>query len=80
MYNRPFGLIQVLGIPWDVDIEGLQDYMGKFGGLDDVIVMRVSLESHRFIEGAWAYNAHSTQIIHIEYMEIILAYAYDLWK
>lgn len=30
----------VLGIPWDVDTEGLQDYMSKFGELDDVIVMR----------------------------------------
>ena len=49
MYNGSFGLIQVLGIPWDVDTEGLQDDMGKFVDLDDVIVMRVSLNSHRFI-------------------------------
>ena len=51
MYNESFGLIQVLGIAWVVDTEGLQDYMGKFGDLDDVIVMRVSLNSHRFIAG-----------------------------
>ncbi|EFJ31590.1 hypothetical protein SELMODRAFT_164019 [Selaginella moellendorffii] len=30
----------VLGIPWDVDTEGLRSYMTKFGGLDDVIVMK----------------------------------------
>ncbi|KAF9623042.1 hypothetical protein IFM89_036178 [Coptis chinensis] len=30
----------VLGIPWDVDTEGLREYMGKFGKLDDVIVMK----------------------------------------
>ena len=51
MYNGSFGLIQVLGIPWDVDTRGLQDYMGKFRDLDDVIVMHVSLNSHRFIAG-----------------------------
>ncbi|KAF8377548.1 hypothetical protein HHK36_030930 [Tetracentron sinense] len=30
----------VLGIPWDVDTEGLRDYMSKFGKLEDVIVMK----------------------------------------
>ncbi|XP_057972417.1 uncharacterized protein LOC131160600 isoform X2 [Malania oleifera] len=30
----------VLGIPWDVDTEGLRDYMSKFGELDDCIVMK----------------------------------------
>ncbi|KAI3841712.1 hypothetical protein MKX03_006856 [Papaver bracteatum] len=30
----------VLGIPWDVDTEGLRDYMSKFGELEDVIVMK----------------------------------------
>ncbi|KAH9296431.1 hypothetical protein KI387_040019, partial [Taxus chinensis] len=33
-------LRMVLGIPWDVDTEGLRDYMSKYGDLDDVIVMR----------------------------------------
>ncbi|KAL4196666.1 hypothetical protein AMTRI_Chr04g247350 [Amborella trichopoda] len=30
----------VLGIPWDVDTEGLRDYMSKFGELEDAIVMK----------------------------------------
>ncbi|XP_059458976.1 uncharacterized protein LOC132188513 [Corylus avellana] len=30
----------VLGIPWDVDTEGLRDYMNKFGELEDCIVMK----------------------------------------
>ncbi|XP_006654332.1 heterogeneous nuclear ribonucleoprotein A1, A2/B1 homolog isoform X1 [Oryza brachyantha] len=30
----------VLGIPWDVDTEGLREYMSKFGPLDDCIVMK----------------------------------------
>ncbi|GMY26035.1 RNA-binding protein Musashi homolog 2 isoform X1 [Fagus crenata] len=30
----------VLGIPWDVDTEGLRDYMIKFGELEDCIVMK----------------------------------------
>uniref|UniRef100_A0A0D6R6Q5 RRM domain-containing protein n=1 Tax=Araucaria cunninghamii TaxID=56994 RepID=A0A0D6R6Q5_ARACU len=30
----------VLGIPWDVDTEGLREYMSKYGELEDVIVMR----------------------------------------
>ncbi|XP_034690441.1 RNA-binding protein Musashi homolog 1 [Vitis riparia] len=30
----------VLGIPWDVDTDGLRDYMSKFGELKDVIVMK----------------------------------------
>ncbi|CAA7395741.1 unnamed protein product [Spirodela intermedia] len=30
----------VLGIPWDVDTEGLREYMSKFGELDDCIVMK----------------------------------------
>ncbi|BBN14650.1 RNA-binding protein Musashi [Marchantia polymorpha subsp. ruderalis] len=30
----------VLGIPWDVDTEGLRQYMMKFGQLDDIIVMK----------------------------------------
>ncbi|ONK64634.1 uncharacterized protein A4U43_C07F28210 [Asparagus officinalis] len=30
----------VLGIPWDVDTEGLKQYMSKFGELDDCIVMK----------------------------------------
>jgi hypothetical protein len=31
----------VLGIPWDVDTEGLREYMTKFGPLDDCVVMKV---------------------------------------
>uniref|UniRef100_A0A7N1A3H2 RRM domain-containing protein n=2 Tax=Kalanchoe fedtschenkoi TaxID=63787 RepID=A0A7N1A3H2_KALFE len=30
----------VLGIPWDVDTDGLRDYMTKFGDLEDCIVMK----------------------------------------
>ncbi|KAG6554042.1 hypothetical protein Mapa_003957 [Marchantia paleacea] len=30
----------VLGIPWDVDTEGLRQYMSKYGELDDIIVMK----------------------------------------
>ncbi|XP_057501597.1 uncharacterized protein LOC130785433 [Actinidia eriantha] len=30
----------VLGIPWDVDTDGLKDYMSKFGELEDCIVMK----------------------------------------
>ncbi|KAL4644810.1 hypothetical protein ACB098_02G163200 [Castanea mollissima] len=30
----------VLGIPWDVDTEGLKEYMSKFGDLEDCIVMK----------------------------------------
>ncbi|KAG8085392.1 hypothetical protein GUJ93_ZPchr0010g9659 [Zizania palustris] len=30
----------VLGIPWDVDTEGLREYMSKFGPLDDCVVMK----------------------------------------
>ncbi|CAN1343749.1 Heterogeneous nuclear ribonucleoprotein 1 [Linum perenne] len=30
----------VLGIPWEVDTEGLRDYMNKFGDLEDCIVMK----------------------------------------
>ncbi|XP_052196047.1 uncharacterized protein LOC127803670 [Diospyros lotus] len=30
----------VLGIPWDVDTDGLRDYMSKFGELEDCIVMK----------------------------------------
>ncbi|CAA6664954.1 unnamed protein product [Spirodela intermedia] len=30
----------VLGIPWDVETEGLRQYMSKFGELDDCIVMK----------------------------------------
>ncbi|KAK1438999.1 hypothetical protein QVD17_04814 [Tagetes erecta] len=30
----------VLGIPWEVDTEGLKDYMRKFGELEDCIVMK----------------------------------------
>eukprot|EP00252_Welwitschia_mirabilis_P004766 TRINITY_DN15069_c0_g1_i1.p1 TRINITY_DN15069_c0_g1~~TRINITY_DN15069_c0_g1_i1.p1 ORF type:complete len:401 (+),score=103.54 TRINITY_DN15069_c0_g1_i1:205-1407(+) len=30
----------VLGIPWDVDTDGLEDYMSKFGEIDDVIVLK----------------------------------------
>lgn len=30
----------VLGIPWDVDTDGLKDYMSKFGDLEDCIVMK----------------------------------------
>lgn len=36
-------MIQVLGIPWDIDTEGLREYMSKFGELEDCIVMKVSL-------------------------------------
>lgn len=35
-------LFQVLGIPWDVDTNGLKEYMIKFGELEDCIVMKVS--------------------------------------
>lgn len=30
----------VLGIPWDVDTDGLREYMSKFGELEDCIVMK----------------------------------------
>ncbi|KAL6586810.1 hypothetical protein OROMI_001798 [Orobanche minor] len=30
----------VLGIPWDVETEGLREYMSKFGELEDYIVMK----------------------------------------
>ncbi|KAK7251040.1 hypothetical protein RIF29_33907 [Crotalaria pallida] len=30
----------VLGIPWDIDTEGLKEYMSKFGDLEDCIVMK----------------------------------------
>lgn len=30
----------VLGIPWDVDTDGLREYMCKFGDLEDCIVMK----------------------------------------
>ncbi|KAL6572960.1 hypothetical protein OROHE_002436 [Orobanche hederae] len=30
----------VLGIPWDVETEGLREYMSKFGELEDCIVMK----------------------------------------
>jgi len=30
-----------LGIPWDVDTEGLKEYMSKYGELEDCIVMKV---------------------------------------
>ncbi|XP_042486160.1 uncharacterized RNA-binding protein C660.15-like [Macadamia integrifolia] len=30
----------VLGIPWDVDTDGLREYMNKFGELEDCIVMK----------------------------------------
>ncbi|PON87635.1 Splicing factor-like protein, partial [Trema orientale] len=30
----------VLGIPWDVDTDGLREYMTKFGELEDCIVMK----------------------------------------
>ncbi|XP_011043537.1 PREDICTED: heterogeneous nuclear ribonucleoprotein 1 [Populus euphratica] len=30
----------VLGIPWEIDTEGLREYMTKFGGLEDCIVMK----------------------------------------
>lgn len=30
----------VLGIPWDIDTEGLREYMSKFGELEDCIVMK----------------------------------------
>jgi hypothetical protein len=29
-----------LGIPWDIDSDGLKDYMSKFGDLEDCIVMK----------------------------------------
>lgn len=30
----------VLGIPWEIDSDGLKDYMSKFGDLEDCIVMK----------------------------------------
>lgn len=30
-----------MGIPWDVDTEGLKEYMSKYGELEDCIVMKV---------------------------------------
>ncbi|XP_043689877.1 ELAV-like protein 1 isoform X2 [Telopea speciosissima] len=40
----------VLGLPWDVDTEGLRQYMSQFGELADVMVMkdRASGRSHGF--------------------------------
>lgn len=29
-----------LGIPWEVDTEGLRDYMTKFGQIEDIVVMK----------------------------------------
>lgn len=31
----------MLGIPWEIDSDGLKDYMSKFGDLEDCIVMKV---------------------------------------
>ncbi|KAL6578998.1 hypothetical protein OROMI_009214 [Orobanche minor] len=33
----------VLGIPWDVETEGLIEYMSKFGELEDCIVMKIKI-------------------------------------
>ena len=63
MYNESFGLIQVLGIPWDVDTDGLQDYRGKFGDLDDVIVMQVSLNSCNILNFELNYIGHESHFI-----------------
>ncbi|KAF7850688.1 hypothetical protein BT93_L5111 [Corymbia citriodora subsp. variegata] len=30
----------VLGIPWEVDTDGLREYMRKFGELEDCVVMK----------------------------------------
>lgn len=30
----------VLGIPWDINTDGLRQYMSKYGNLDDVVVMK----------------------------------------
>ncbi|KAL3592123.1 hypothetical protein D5086_010763 [Populus alba] len=30
----------ILGIPWEIDTEGLREYMSKFGELEDCIVMK----------------------------------------
>lgn len=42
--NTPMTLgnrkLVVLGIPWDIDTEGLRQYMSKYGELADVIVMK----------------------------------------
>lgn len=54
----------VLGIPWDVDTDGLRDYMSKYGDLDDCIVMkdRASGRSRGFgyVTFASAEDAKST--------------------
>nr|XP_009786738.1 PREDICTED: RNA-binding protein Musashi homolog 2 isoform X3 [Nicotiana sylvestris] len=39
----------VLGIPWDVDTEGLREYMIKFGDLEDCIVMKNALSKEHFL-------------------------------
>ncbi|KAG8642608.1 hypothetical protein MANES_12G099600v8 [Manihot esculenta] len=39
----------VLGIPWEVDTEGLREYMSKFGELEDCIVMKNALSSEHFL-------------------------------
>lgn len=31
-----------MSIPWDVDTEGLKEYMSKFGELEDCFVIKVS--------------------------------------
>lgn len=44
MYDVHLCYFKVLGIPWDVDTEGLREYMSKFGELEDCVVMKVSKE------------------------------------
>ncbi|KAF2283727.1 hypothetical protein GH714_014603 [Hevea brasiliensis] len=40
IYHNSIYKGQVLGIPWEVDTEGLREYMSKFGELEDCIVMK----------------------------------------
>ncbi|KAI8542141.1 hypothetical protein RHMOL_Rhmol08G0116200 [Rhododendron molle] len=45
----------VLGVPWDVDTDGLRDYMSKFGKLEDCIVMKVSLPFISYDCNGWLF-------------------------
>ncbi|KAH9564908.1 hypothetical protein CY35_04G049100 [Sphagnum magellanicum] len=42
---------KVLGIPWDIDTEGLRQYMLRFGDLDDVIVMKKAVSTQHSLNG-----------------------------
>lgn len=57
--------IVVLGIPWDVETEGLRDYMSEFGAMDDIIVMkdRATGKSRGFGYVTFATAAQAEKVI-----------------